>query len=57
MNSNGKYLSIIVVFALVILWSPVSLEANNINRDLREKSIATMLKAATLFYTEVASYI
>ena len=61
-KSNGKCLSmkildkIIAVFMLVISLSPVRLPAGNINRDLREWSVATMRKAATFFRTEVASH-
>ena len=41
---------------LAILLSPIRLPANNINRDLREWSLATMRKAATYFRNEVATH-
>jgi PelA/Pel-15E family pectate lyase len=56
MEFNRKCLSDITVFTLAILLSVVTLSANNINRDLRVLSLATMHKATKFFSTEVASH-
>jgi PelA/Pel-15E family pectate lyase len=56
MKLNRKCFSNIIIFTFVILLNPVSLPANNINRDLRELSVSTMRKAAIFFRNEVASH-
>jgi len=56
MKSNRKCLRVIIVFMFVSLSSPLTVRANNKPIDLRERSIATMRKAAAYFRTEVASH-